>query len=148
MSGREERRGRTASTTVRHLRIGRGPTPAVRCARYVSTAEGTVESHGSQQGPLTRRHAVRAAGLAALGGVTGAAMVSQASADEHQPGIVGSWLLTASGRRAAFAAMIFFLPAGVALYADAPQNVTQRTSDPNGPVEYQTIAGGQWLQTG
>src|SRR5262245_22684045 len=101
---------------------------------------------------VSRRVAVRSAGAAALGGAApgalGAAGAAQA-ASGHPP-IVGTWQLTTgqSTSRSNFLVLIFFFPGGIVQYADAPQRPTNRSNDAGTVVEYQSISGGQWLQTG
>jgi len=102
--------------------------------------------------PVSRRTMVQSVGGAVIAGATlssvgTGATVARAAAES--PPIIGTWLITPPGQAPVLGSgLMFFHSDGVCQYAGAPVTPTQNPGDPADAAEYQTINGGQWLQTG
>jgi hypothetical protein len=109
-----------------------------------------VTSHKVGEHAVSRRLAVRAAGLAALSaGVAGVATAAPAAAQPGAvSGIVGTWRMRFSpGPGRTDIELIFvFIPGGVFLGLDSPVEPPVGPGVPPNAIEYVGLNAGQWLQ--
>jgi hypothetical protein len=97
---------------------------------------------------VSRRAAVRAAGLAALAaGAAGAAAAPSAAAQPAALAIVGTWRMRFSPGpgRTDIELLFVFIPGGVFLGLDSPVEPPADRSAPPNAIEYVGLNAGQWL---
>lgn len=104
---------------------------------------------GSDGQPVSRRRAVRTAGLATLAGGLGLAATSTAHGQPttFSP-FVGSWLVrfSAGPGRSEILVIFVFIPGGVFLFLDSPVEPTASQSDDPTQIEFAGPFAGQWLE--
>jgi hypothetical protein len=108
-----------------------------------------MTSQAAGKRTVSRRVAVRAAGLAALSaGVAGVAAAPAAAQQGAASGIVGTWRMRFSpGPARTDIELIFvFIPGGVFLGLDSPVEPPVRPGVPPNAIEYAGLNAGQWLQ--
>src|SRR5690242_9592201 len=109
-----------------------------------------MTSHPEGTRAVSRRSAVRTAGLAALSaGVAGAAAATAATAQSASvSGIVGTWRMrfSAGPGRTDIEVLFVFIPGGVFLSLDSPVEPPADRSAPPNAIEYAGPNAGQWLQ--
>jgi hypothetical protein len=111
-----------------------------------------MDSTGDSDRPLTRRRAVRIAGLTALAGSLGVA-ASAASAQMTPPADawpIGVWRTSAESRpnlnRQDLHSIDVFFPGGIYLQFNAPVERTANLRDIPTAIEYVGPFAGQWIQ--
>jgi hypothetical protein len=103
-------------------------------------------------GSLTRRHAMRMAGFAALAGGAGLAVSpALAQTQREDTGLAGVWRtrsesVSPGANRLELHQVFVFIPGGIFLIIDSPVERTANLSDIPTAVEYVGPYAGQWLQ--
>jgi hypothetical protein len=100
---------------------------------------------------VSRRAAVRTAGLAALSAGLGVAATSRVADAQSSPsGIVGTWRVRIPSilvnRTEDIQLLLIFIPGGVFLSPDSPVEPAADPTAPRDSVDYQGMYAGQWLQ--